>query len=394
MTTAADHEATVKGRTEELAVLAKAKAILTSSTSGAAAHTYSLFQVGSQMRTRADLAKTEVITIVKKLAKEQGSTALAQLASRIAAVMQYGAAAGEDPFGKVKELITGLISKLEAEATGDASEKDYCDEQMSKTEAKKAEIEEDLSKLSTKIDQASAKSTTLKEEAKKLQAELAALAKSQAEMDSIRAESHSDYTAAKADLEEGLAGVRKALGVLRDYYGSSASAAAASMVQEGGASEQPAAPETFEKATGAGSSIIGILEVVESDFAKNLADVEAEEADEESAYEKTTQDNAVTKTLKDQDVKYKTQEYKALDKSLSELGGDKGTKETEQSAVLDYYTKVKERCIAKAETYEERKAKRAAEIAGLKEALDVLENEVAFTQRRKRGGHRGHFLSL
>jgi len=348
--------------------------------------------VGSKMHTRADLAKTEVITIVKKLAKEQGSTALAQLASRIAAVMQYGAAAGEDPFGKVKELITGLISKLESEATGEASEKAYCDEQMSKTEAKKAEIEEDLSKLSTKIDQASAKSTTLKEEVKKLQAELAALAKSQAEMDSIRAESHSDYTAAKADLEEGLAGVRKALGVLRDYYGSSASAAA--MVQEGDASEQPAAPEKFEKATGAGSSIIGILEVVESDFAKNLADVEAEEADEESAYEKTTQDNAVTKTLKDQDVKYKTQEYKALDKSLSELGADKSTKETEYSAVVDYYAKVKERCIAKAETYEERKAKREAEIAGLKQALDVLENEVAFTQRRKRGGHRGHFLSL
>merc|ERR1719230_895905 len=138
--------------------------------------------------------------------------------------MQYGTAAGEDPFVKVKELITGLISKLEAEATGEASEKAYCDEQISKTEAKKAEIEEDLSKLSTKIDQASAKSTTLKEEVKKLQAELAALAKSQAEMDSIRAESHSDYTAAKADLEEGLAGVRKALGVLRDYYGSGAAA--------------------------------------------------------------------------------------------------------------------------------------------------------------------------
>merc|ERR1719434_605876 len=113
---------------------------------------------------------------------------------------------------------------LEAEATGDASEKAYCDEQMSKTEAKKGEIEEDIAKLSTKIDQASAKSTSLKEEVKKLQAELAALAKSQAEADSIRAEGHSDYTASKADLEEGLAGVRKALGVLRDYYGSSASA--------------------------------------------------------------------------------------------------------------------------------------------------------------------------
>merc|ERR1719387_2658208 len=221
MRTAADHEATVASRGEELAVLAKAKAILTSTTSGAAAQTYSMLQV-SRMQTRADLAKSEVVTIVKQLARKEGSTALSQLASRIAAVMQYGASAGEDPFTKVKGLITGLISKLEADAANEASEKAYCDEQMTKTEAKKAEIEEDLGKLSTAIDKASAKSTSLKEEVKKLQAELAALAKSQADADEIRAESHSDYTVAKADLEEGLAGVRKALGVLRDYYGSSA----------------------------------------------------------------------------------------------------------------------------------------------------------------------------
>jgi len=290
-----------------------------------------------------------------------------------------------NPLAKVIEMIDALTAKVVAE--GEAEEKAYvkffewCDDasknaqnELTSAGTKKGELEEDVSKLSTKIDKASAKSTTLKEEVKKLQAELAALAKSQAESDSIRAENHADYSTAKADLEEGLAGVRKALGVLRDYYGSGAAA----MLQEGDASDvaaqQPEAPEKFEKATGAGTSIIGILEVVESDFAKNLAEVEAEEADQESAYEKTTQDNAVTKVLKDQDVKYKTQEYKALDKALSELAADLDTKEAELKAVLDYYAKVKERCIAKAETYEERKAKREAEIAGLKQALDVLEN--------------------
>merc|ERR1719389_114160 len=115
------------------------------------------------------------------------------------------------------------------------------------------------------------------------------------------------------------------------------------MVQESSDASQPAPPETFEKATGAGSSIIGILEVVESDFAKNLADVESEEADEASVYDKTTQDNAVTKTLKDQDVKYQTAEYKALDKSIAALSSDKDSKDAELSAVLDYYAKIKDR---------------------------------------------------
>merc|ERR1719238_171803 len=98
---------------------------------------------------------------------------------------------------------------------------------MSKTEEKKGELEDDVAKLTAKIDKASAKSASLKDEVKVLQAELAALAKSQAEMDSIRAEEHEDFETAKADLELGLEGVRKALMVLRDYYGASAAASAA-----------------------------------------------------------------------------------------------------------------------------------------------------------------------
>merc|ERR1712110_248220 len=95
-------------------------------------------------------------------------------------------------------------------------------------------------------------------------------------------------------------------------------------------------------------------------------------------------------TMKSQDVKYKTAEFKGLDKSISELSGEKDTTATELSAVLDYYAKIKERCIAKPETYEERKARREAEIEGLKEALSILESETAFMQRRSSLRHGRH----
>merc|ERR1712084_92977 len=139
------------------------------------------------------------------------------------------------------------------------------------------------------------------------------------------------------------------------------------------------------KATGAGNSIVGILEVVESDFAKNLAKEETEEADAAAEYDKTTQENKVTKTLKDQDVKYKSQEFTGLDKSIADMSADKESTDAELGAVNDYYAKIKERCIAKPETYEERQRRRAAEIAGLKEALAILNDETAFVQRRKSG---------
>merc|ERR1712226_1189655 len=146
--------------------------------------------------------------------------------------------------------------------------------------------------------------------------------------------------------------------------------------------QQPAPPAKHSKAAGAGGSIIDILQVCESDFATNLAKEESEEADAAESYEKTTQENKITKATKDQDVKYKTQEAVALDKQISELTSDKETSSTELAAVMEYYGKIKERCIAKPETYEERKARREAEIAGLKEALSILENETAFVQRK------------
>merc|ERR1712060_835616 len=146
-------------------------------------------------------------------------------------------------------------------------------------------------------------------------------------------------------------------------------------------------PELHEKATGAGTSIIGILEVVESDFATNLAKEETEEADAATTYEKTTQENKISTQLKNQDVKYKTQEFTGLDKQIAELTADRESTDAELSAVNEYYGKIKDRCIAKPETYEERQRRRSAEIAGLKEALAILNDETAFVQRRKSGRH-------
>merc|ERR1719181_664971 len=90
------------------------------------------------------------------------------------------------------------------------------------------------------------------------------------------------------------------------------------------------------------------------------------------------------KADKAHDVKYKTKEATGLDKSNAELTSDKENVETELAAVNEYLKKVEDECIAKPETYEDRKARREAEIAGLKEALTVLESETAFIQKGSR----------
>merc|ERR1719379_23670 len=175
-------------------------------------------------------------------------------------------------------------------------------------------------------------------------------------MDSIRAEEKALFDKNSAEMKEGLQGVKLALKILREFYGKG------------------------EGAQGAGSNIIGLIEVIESDFEKLLSEMTADEESAAAQYDKTSKENEVTRVTKEQDVKYKTKEFTGLDKTITELSSDLAGVEEELSAVLEYLEKIKEACTAKPETYEERKARREQEIAGLKAALEILEGEAVLFQ--------------
>jgi len=362
MSRSEDFEAETKSRAEELHAIAEAKRIIQETTGGADKIAYGFLQV--QLTSKADLANYEAVRMIRSLAKKTNSAALAQLASRVASAMSSQRRAGQDPFGKVKGLISDMITKLEEEASADASEKAYCDKELAESTEKKEDREESVAKLTTKIDQMSSKSAKLKEEVAALQKALSDLTRRQAEMNAIRSEEHALFTTVKADTEKGLEGVKLALKVLREYYAKEDKAHAA--------------------AEGAGAGIIGLLEVCEADFSKGLAEAETGEAAAAASFEKETKENEIEKTSKEQDVKYKTQEFKSLDKAIAETSSDRNAVQEELDAVLEYLGQLKKRCVAKPETYAERKARREAEIAGLKDALDILENETALIQNGRR----------
>merc|ERR1712003_80902 len=101
--------------------------------------------------------------------------------------------------------------------------------------------------------------------------------------------------------------------------------------------------------------------------------------------------NEIDKTAKMQSVAYKNKESKSLDADSSELSSDRSTVQAELDATEETLAKLGEQCIDKAETYAARKARHQAEIAGLREALSILENETALLQRstvRKLRGQR------
>jgi len=343
-------EAEQKSRGEELKAIAEAKKIIQETTAGAASQEYSFLQLASS----SDMA---TVRFVQGLAQKQNSTQLMQLATQMASAARVM----DDPFAKIKGLISEMIETLEKEAAEDAAHKAFCDKELSENEEKEADKIAEIEKLTTKIDEWSARSAQLKEEVATLERELAALAKSQQTMDKIREDEKAVYDKNRPEMELGLEGIKKALKILKDYYAK--------------------ADKAHSSADGASAGIIGMLEVIESDFSKNLAEMISTEEAAVAEYEETTKQNAVDKTNKEQDVKYKTEEAAARDKETAEAKDDRAGVQKELDAVQAVLKSLHDQCDEVATPYEELKRRREAEIAGLKQALEILEGEAVLLQK-------------
>jgi len=373
MTKAQDFETETMERGEELKAIATAKKIVQETTGGAGGQSYSLAQEDGDasflqvsMKSRALEANFQAVRRIENLAHQLHSTVLAQLAQRMDAAARLSGKTGDDPFAKIKGLISEMIEKLLKEAEEEAAKKGYCDKEMGETKAKKEELNGEIDELTVKIDKMTADSAMLKEEVAILSKELAELSKLQQEMDKIREEENTAYKKNRAEMEQGVEGIKLALKVLREYYGGGA------FIEEGAGQK---------KADGAGGGIISMLEVIEADFEKGLAEIITAEESAAEEYEKITKENEIAKVTKEQDVKYKGKEAKGLDESVAEHTSDKTGLQTELASVLEYWKSLEEECLDKVEPYEERKKRREAEIAGLKDALAILSGEAVLLQK-------------
>jgi len=354
---AQDWSESQKSRAEELQALVDAKKIISEMTGGATEKAYGLLQQDEESDSTQD-AKDALVKKLNQLSRKHGDAVLAQLTMRVEAALSSSA----DPFGKVKGLIQDMIEKLVADAQAEASHKAFCDKEMSESEAKIADHTATIEKLSARKDKAVATIGKLTEEIATLQKELAAIAESQAKMDKMRADEKAAFEEAEKDYSDGIEGLTMALQILRDYY-----------AEKGESFLQQPTVTNHAKATGEATGIIGMLEVAQSDFSKLLADAKVAEDSAVREYEKITQENKVATAMKTTAAEAKTKNVAELKKYVAEVTGDIEGEQTELDAVNEYYDKLKPACIAKPEPYAERKKRREAEIAGLKEALSILD---------------------
>jgi len=124
-----------------------------------------------------------------------------------------------------------------------------------------------------------------------------------------------------------------------------------------------------------------MLEVIESDFAKGIANLDEEETVAQTQYDKQTQEIKIEVTVKRQEIAFKNKEIKSLSKVTSESSTDLDGVQTELAAVNEYFAKIQQECIAKPEPYEERRKRHEATLQGLQDAQQILSGGAFFLQQ-------------
>jgi len=354
---------------EEMAAIDKAKEILSTGVVAFTQVKASLKRVKSdddddEESDASSNVRNKLVRKIQSLGKQFHSFGLMQLAS----------VASSDPFVKIRGLIEDMIAKLLKEAEEEATQKAFCDAEMGKSKTSQAEKTATIDKLQTRIDGAEATIAELTEAVKTLESEVASIDAAQAEATKIRTTEKADNTAAISDFKQSADAVIAAMGVLKGFYGGAA------LIQTNSKTGRP----SFGGAkSDTGSSIISVLEVAESDFTRLLAETETAEDAAADAYEKSTEENKVSKATKLTDAKAKESEIKSLTVQLGHSKEDHASTSSELDAVNAYIDKLRPQCEEKVMSYAEKKAAREAEIAGLKEALEILEG-TALIQSPKR----------
>merc|ERR1719440_69463 len=121
--------------------------------------------------------------------------------------------------------------------------------------------------------------------------------------------------------------------------------------------------DNFEGQQGSGGGVMGMLEVIESDFLRLKAETSADEKTAQREYDEFMKEATENKEKKhEKETKLRLDKDKALESTSKKL-----------DAANKYFDTLKPTCINTDVNFEERSAARKEEIKALKEAYSILD---------------------
>jgi len=335
------------------------------------------------------------MTVSKMMAhKSKNAKVVAQLEAEAARLggsqmlLKAAAAVKADPFKKVKELIQDLIERLVAEATAETTKKGFCDTEMGKAEHERDFRTADVKKLNAELFKLEAKRDTLIADIAEANKRLNETETALSEATDLRGEEHDENTATIKDAKAGLVAVKEALAVLRDFYlgknkagGANSASVTYSLMQASPVGEDMAeqgvgaAKGAYQGAQGAAKNILGMLEVIATDFdrtARKTAEAEKAAQAEFVKFQRTSKASIGSLT---KEVELKSNDLETTKSTIDSKMSDLEKNQSLLDSSLKTLEELKPMCVDMTMSYEERKAKREEEIAALKVALCQLDPE-------------------
>jgi hypothetical protein len=300
--------------------------------------------------------------VAKSYIKEQslgGPPSFVQVSQRLKRSHHRGSARA-DPFKKVKSMIRGMLEKLTAKQAQEAKHAAWCDREMGRTAKDKKRKEDDVQKMTDRLDALGADLTQLKADIETSTGDLKKITESHAAAKVIRDKEKVQAVKSIKQYKDAAKLLTRAVNVLKSYYKN----------KDGGGSEVN--KKEFKQRHGMGTGIIGILEIAIDDFEK-LHD-ETKEAEEAAAkdFKDMSDEGAVRKAVFNKDLEWKGRSKVKMEFDQSTMKNDLKSYKKELLAINNYMDKLKASCIVKGPTYAEKKAKREETLKSLREALTYL----------------------
>jgi len=353
-------------RTEEINAISKAVEIVSSdAVSGSSERNLqSMLQDspgGAQVQLGGRLDSTQQTSVCRFLREKAlylGSSELLQLANRISS----------DPFKKVRKVISQTLTRLMAEANQEAEQKGWCDSELATNEQTRKEKTDAIETLQADIDSLKALMAKLGEEIAALTEEVSTLETAMGKATAFRTVEKATNSAAIEDSKAAQTALSEAIDVLKDFYAKAGEPAM--LLQE---EQDPDGPyQGMQEESG---GIVGLLEVILSDFGRLEAATRSGETEAQQEYDTFMTASKADKDIKQTDLEHKNAKQQDASQEVAAKENDLEDTQGELNAALAYFDKLKPSCVDTGGKQAERSDQRKEKIKSLQYALRMLNGE-------------------
>lgn len=325
---------------------------------------------------------TAFLQVEKKLSAQEvleqegrrlGSATLLSLASKVTG-----------PFEKVKKLIQALIERLLNEAANEARSQGKCGTELREARTNRQHRSEEIERTNAELQELAANRDQLEVLLQELGTAIGDLEKSIQKEAELRAEDKQNNEDAIKSAKEGLVATKEAIRILKEFYKGKhnwggAKDAKVFVQQHASPVDEEAEWQDVAHVSGAykgaqnkANNIFGLLDVMKTDFQREIRTTTKDEKDTEAEYVVGKRESTALLLTKRTEEKNAETDLTMTKSQIKIRTNDLKSAVERRDKAIEILEVLQDKCVTIDMPWEERKAKIEGEIAALKSAKEAL----------------------